>query len=247
MSARVTIEGMSRRIYRRRRSTAITIIGLVIALFLTYQSWSNLGTDSKTTPSEAVLSSSDQPLARESLPKLIVKGRAPKTGYERAKFGSGWETWGDCDTRQRILARDLTEVKLGEDGCTVLSGRLNDPYTGTVMDFKRGSGTSSAVQIDHVVALSDAWQKGAQNWDAAKREALANDDLELLAVDGAANQQKSDGDAATWLPSNKVFRCQYVARQIAVKLKYELWVTQAEYDAMARVLDACPAQRLPAP
>ena len=83
--------------------------------------------------------------------------------------------------------------------------------------------------------------------DAAKREALANDDLELLAVDGAANQQKSDGDAATWLPSNKVFRCQYVARHIAVKLKYELWVTQAEYDAMARVLDACPAQRLPAP
>jgi len=88
-------------------------------------------------------------------------------------------------------------------------------------------------------------KKGAQQLSSKEREQLANDPLELLAVDGLANQQKSDGDAATWLPSNKPFRCQYVARQIAVKQKYKLWVTSAEKDAMNRILAACPDQGLP--
>ena len=100
------------------------------------------------------------------------------------------------------------------------------------------------MQIDHVVALSDAWQKGAQQWDATKRRAFANDPLELLAVDGPTNARKGDGDAATWLPPRKSFRCAYVARQIAVKARYGLWVTQAEHDAMARVLERCPGQRV---
>jgi hypothetical protein len=101
------------------------------------------------------------------------------------------------------------------------------------------------VQIDHVVALSNAWQTGAGLLTPEIRQQLANDPLELLAVDGAANQQKSDGDAATWLPSNKAFRCQYVARQVAVKAKYQLWVTSAEKDAITRVLATCPGQPLP--
>lgn len=188
---------------------------------------------------------SNEELAVSVLAKIEVKGRAPKTGYARSEFGNGWASWKNCDTRQRILARDLTNIKLGDDGCTVVSGDLNDPYSGEVINFIHGSGTSSLVQIDHVVALSDAWQKGAQNLTSQQREAMANDDLELIAVSGTANQQKSDGDAATWLPANKAFRCQYVARQIAVKIKYSLWMTQAERDAIARVLETCPEQRLP--
>lgn len=240
---------MSQRIYRRRRSIAITVIGLIITSLLAYQSLTTQSSnDSKTTETVETLNADlNQPLARDSLLKLVIKGRAAKTGYERSKFGNGWAAWKTCDTRQRILSRDLSGIKFSDDGCTVLSGELNDPYTATTISFERGLGTSSLVQIDHVVALSDAWQKGAQTWDDDKREALANDDLELLAVSGSANQQKSDGDAATWLPKNKAFRCQYIARQIAVKIKYELWVTQAEYDAMNRVLGTCPEQRLPAP
>jgi len=181
------------------------------------------------------------------LEKLIVKDRAPKTGYKRNEFGNGWIKWSKCDTRQKILARDLTDIVLDDDGCTVLSGILNDPYTGNIIEFVRGTGTSNAVQIDHVVALSNAWQTGAQNLDLETRISLANDDLELLAVEGKANQQKSDCDAADWLPPNVAFRCQYVARQIAVKIKYALWVTQNEYDAIKRVLTTCPEQRLPSP
>src|SRR5690606_28202461 len=124
--------------------------------------------------------------------------------------------------------------------CRVLAGVLADPYTAQSISFVRGQGTSELVQIDHVVALSDAWQKGAQQLSADQRATLANDPLNLLAVDGASNAQKSDGDAATWLPKNKSFRCEYVARQIAVKATYGLWVTQAEHDAIDRVLSACP-------
>ena len=78
-------------------------------------------------------------------------------------------------------------------------------------------------------------------------EVFANDPLELLAVDARANRAKGDGDAATWLPPNKSFRCSYVARQVAVKTKYRLWVTQAEKNAIGRVLATCPGQKLPAP
>ena len=183
--------------------------------------------------------------AGQVLGTLAIKGRAPKTGYERDLFGSGWLTVGDCDTRNYILARDLTDETLISPSCKVASGTLQDPYTGKTIQFSRGAETSADVQIDHVVALSDAWQKGAQQLTQAQREALANDPLELLAVDGDANQKKGDGDAATWLPPNKAYRCEYVARQIAVKKKYSLWVTRSEYDAMANILKDCPNQKLP--
>lgn len=187
--------------------------------------------------------------ASEALASLPIKGRAPKTGYSRDQFGPSWSDvdHNGCDTRNDILKRDLTDptYKPGTNGCVVLTGTLDDPYTATQINFQRGQDTSNAVQIDHVVALSDAWQKGAQQLDEETRKNLANDPYNLLAVDGPANQQKSDGDAATWLPANKSFRCEYVARQIGVKQKYGLWVTQAEHDAMSNVLASCPAQTIP--
>ncbi|CAH0273284.1 hypothetical protein SRABI83_03709 [Arthrobacter sp. Bi83] len=181
--------------------------------------------------------------ATELLATLPIKGRAPKTGYDRTQFGQAWADTdhNGCDTRNDILTRDLTATTLkpGTRSCVVLSGTLNDPYTATVIAFQRGVNTSSAVQIDHVVALSDAWQKGAQQLTEAQRTAFANDPLNLLAVSGPENQQKSDGDAATWLPRNTAYRCAYVARQISVKTTYKLWVTRAEHDAMATVLSKC--------
>ncbi len=187
--------------------------------------------------------------ALQVLATLPVKGRAPKTGYSRAEFGPAWADvdHNGCDTRNDVLRRDLKTLALkpGTRGCVVLSGVLNDPYTAAAIKFLRGSATSSAVQIDHVVALSDAWQKGAQQLSAARRLSFANDPLNLLAVDGPANQRKSDGDAATWLPPNRSYRCSYVARQISVKSSYGLWVTRAEHDAMVRVLSDCPGALAP--
>ncbi len=179
---------------------------------------------------------------------IPIKGRAPKTGYSRAEFGPSWTDdvavaggHNGCDTRNDILRRDLqvTAIKPGTRGCVVLTGILQDPYTGRRIDFTRGQRTSSAVQIDHVVALNDAWQKGAQQIGAARRRMLANDPLNLLAVDGPANSQKGAGDAATWLPHDKAFRCRYVALQTHVKGRYRLWMTRAEHDAIARILAGC--------
>lgn len=150
-----------------------------------------------------------------------------------------------CMTRDRILSRDLTDktYKPGST-CRVQSGTLDDPYTGDTIRYVRSTGSN--IDIDHVVALMDAWQKGAQQWSAAKRKMFANDPLDLLAVGAAVNRAKGDGDAATWLPPKKSFRCDFVAIQIAVKRKYGVWVTRAERDAMARVLSTCSNQRLPA-
>lgn len=224
--------------YMLRRVIVVIIIAIGLGAVTTLSSDNWQLEQASPTTSQVSGSAVDQ------LNKLAVKGRAPKTDYSRSQFGSGWATVNGCDTRNVILNRDLTNTAIG-DGCKVLRGTLNDPYTGKQIDFTRGAGTSSDVQIDHVVALSDAWQKGAQQLTAELRQQLANDPLELLAAEGKANQEKSDGDAATWLPSHKPFRCQYVARQIAVKAKYSLWVTQAERDAMLRVLGTCPGQPLP--
>ncbi|PAU67778.1 calcium-binding protein [Bifidobacterium italicum] len=187
--------------------------------------------------------------ALDVLEQLPVKGRAPKTGYSRDQFGPAWSDvdHNGCDTRNDILNRDMSDktYKANTHDCVVATGVLNDPYTGKRINFTRGQDTSTAVQIDHVVALSNAWQTGAQQLSEATRTQFANDPYNLLAVDGPANQQKSDGDAATWLPANKSFRCEYVARQIGVKKKYDLWVTQGEHDAMKNVLSSCPTQQVP--
>jgi len=179
------------------------------------------------------------------LNSLSVKGRAAKTGYTRAQF----PTWSDlnrngCDTRNEILNRDLTKVlfKAGTKDCKVTSGSLLDPYSGKVITF---SSTKSTIDIDHVVALSNAWQTGAAYFDKTKRQLIANDPLNLLAVDFSLNRQKGDGDAATWLPPLKSYRCDYVARQIAVKAKYGLWVTQPEKIAIIKLLEKCEGQKIP--
>lgn len=188
--------------------------------------------------------------ALAALAAIEVKGRAPRTGYDRDLFGSGWldTDRNGCDTRNDVLERDLTgeRFKPGTRNCVVLTGSLLDPYSGRTIAFQRGQDTSSDVQIDHVIALSDAWQKGAQQMSEMQRRQFANDPLNLLAVDGPLNMQKGDGDAATWLPPNKAYRCAYVARQVAVKATYPLWMTQAEKNAIATVLSACPNEPLPA-
>lgn len=193
-------------------------------------------------PSPAVAKNS----ALAAAAALTVKGRAPKTGYTRELFGQAWFdiTRSGCDTRNEILIRDLSDRTMKNE-CKVLEGTLApDPYTGTEIRFVIGG--ASEVDIDHVVAIGDGYQKGAAAWTDGKRVAFANDPLNLLAVSASANRAKGDGDAATWLPPNKAYRCTYVARQIAVKRKYGLWVTAAERDAMMRVLTACPATVLPA-
>ena len=173
-----------------------------------------------------------------SVALLTVKGRAPKTGYTRDQFGPAWQDvdHNGCDTRNDVLRRDLTEVVAtpGTHDCVVTSGVLADPYSGRTITFTRGQDTSSAVQIDHVVALSDAWQKGAQQWDAGRRAALGNDPLNLLAADGPLNAQKGDGDTATWLPPNKAIRCAYAVRFAQVSIKYQLPVTTADKSAMLK-------------
>ena len=179
------------------------------------------------------------------LETLVVKGKAPKTGYSRSSFSH----WRDpdrngCDARNDILRRDLINLvaKEGTDGCKIVSGELNDPYSGTTIQFVLGS---SDVDIDHVVALSHAWQVGAFQWSDTKRLEFANDPMNLLAVSARLNRQKGDADAATWLPPAKSYRCAYVSRQVVVKVKYGLWVTAPEKAQIQKVLQSCPGFTAP--
>ncbi|MBU3645963.1 MAG: HNH endonuclease [Candidatus Nanopelagicaceae bacterium] len=179
----------------------------------------------------------------QTLEQIPVKGRAPKTGYSRSAFGPQWSDIdrNGCDTRNDILKRDLTDIvfRAKTRDCVVETGKLLDPFSNTVIEFVRGERTSMLVQIDHVVSLSNAWQTGIFKAHLKTRTEFANDPLNLLAVKGSLNSQKGDGDAATWLPPNKSFRCNYVALQVKVKAKYGLWVTKSEKETMTRILSSC--------
>ncbi len=218
------------------------LVGIVVVVENSSSTASTIVTSSYPTTSRAVAPES---AALAKLNTLDIKGRAPKTDYDRALFGSPWSDdvtveggHNGCDTRNDILRRDLAGAgfRPGRKACIVLSGTLHDPYTGETILYQRGPGSSSLIQIDHIVPILDAWQKGAQGWDYMTRRNFANDPINLQTTTAAANREKGSGDAATWLPPNKSYRCTYATRIIDVKARYGLWVTQSERDALARVL-----------
>ena len=195
-------------------------------------------------PSPTVTPNYDVP--RRELDALPVKGWDRAQDFDRARFGEPWSDdvnvefgHNGCNTRDDILRRDLADLQVRPGTCFAQSGILHDPYTGATIAFVRGPDTSPAVQIDHVVSLSDAWYKGARLWDDQRRRDFANDPGNLLAVVGQANFDKAFRDAASWLPPNVAFRCAFIARQVEVKTDYQLWVSGREKDAMRQVLRDC--------
>lgn len=227
---------------RRLGAVAVVLIGVVVWVFVNPKSYeTSFIQTSEPEAVEVTENTGTGTLAVEVLELLEVKGRAPKTGYSREEFYSSWPIIDGCSLRQRIIKRDFGETAV-LDGCNVVAGEYDEPYTGEHLVLTKKEEISD-LQIDHIVALSDAWQKGAQYMSEETRHEIATDPLNLLTVDGSANTKKSDGDAATWLPANKKFRCQYVARQVSVKYKYGLWVTEAEKEAILKILDNCPNEK----
>ncbi len=200
----------------------------------------------KPAPTSTVAGAPRYDTARTQLAALPVKRWDRSQDFQRSRFGQAWSDDVDvefghngCNTRDDILRRDLTNVVVRPGTCYVQSGTLHDPYTGTTIEFVRGPNTSDSVEIDHLVSLADAWYKGARLWDPQRRQDFANDPRDLLAVSPKANFDKAFRDAASWLPPNTAFRCDFVARQIDVKTIYGLWVSAKEKQAMGDVLAGC--------
>lgn len=168
---------------------------------------------------------------------LVERGRSASTNYSRDAFGSAWKDVdrNGCDTRNDILGRDFTTAiyKAGTNDCKVIGGTWTDPYSNETYTFTE---QPSEAQIDHVVALSNAWQMGADLWTAEMRTEFANDPLNLIVTVASLNRQKSDSNAASWLPPYKPGRCDFIARQVAVKTKWQLFVTSSEKTAMLGIL-----------
>jgi hypothetical protein len=221
----------------------LVVLGIAVLAWVVLRSDSRPGADETASQSAGTIAF-DQ--ARADLGRLPVKAWDRHSDYSRDRFGKAWSDEvnvefgrNGCNTRDDVLRRDLVNLVVRSGTCFAQRGTLRDPYGGQVIDFVRGPSTSDAVQIDHVVSLSDAWYKGARNWDDQRRRDFANDPRNLLAVAGNANFDKAFRDAASWLPPNVAFRCEFVARQVEVKSAYGLWVSGKEKDAMADVLRDC--------
>lgn len=172
---------------------------------------------------------------------VVLFAPAEVPGYDRScsgghgcVFGPAWSDDVDvdgghngCDTRNDILARDLTqvEVKPGTHSCVVMAGLLADPYSGEQIQFTKAEAT--AVNIDHIFPLSAAWDRGASGWTLARRRDFANDPANLLATSASINKSKSDKMPGDWFPATG--RCVYARQFLKVAKKYDLVVTSGEY------------------
>jgi hypothetical protein len=233
------------RTFRRFRDGLAILIVLAVAAGV---GWLYLRDEARRQP-EAGPSPATTPIydtVRRQMEALPMRGWDRMQDFNRFRFGEPWSDdvnvefgHNGCNTRDDILRRDLVDLQVRPGTCFAQSGVLHDPYTGATIDFVRGPDTSSAVQIDHVVALADAWYKGARSWDDQRRRDFANDPRNLLAVAGQVNFDKAFRDAASWLPPNAAFRCAFVARQVEVKTDYQLWLSGKEKDAMRQVLRDC--------
>ncbi|MFE3494287.1 HNH endonuclease family protein [Streptomyces sp. NPDC059175] len=189
----------------------------------------------------AITSTADTARARTLIGQVATKGRGPKTGYTRDRFGYAWMDTADgvplarngCDTRNDLIRRDGQDLRFREGSdCVVIAMTLHDPYTGTTIEWRKQK--AAEVQIDHVVPLSYSWQMGSSRWPGTKRRQFANDVLNLIPVEGRANAAKGDSGPASWLPPDKRIRCAYAVRFAQVAVKYDLPVTAPDKQMMLR-------------
>lgn len=213
----------------------LALTGALIVRFADPSGPSSAPTSPVTTPQPSAQQ------ARDLLATISVRGRAPRTGYRRDRFGPGWASVGGCDLRNRTLARDLTAVTFrpGTHDCVVETGVLADPYSGLTLQFRRGRYTSTLVEIDHRYPLALAWQQGAQQWPAERRAAFANDPANLQAVSARANESKGASGPGSWLPPNRGHRCAYVIAFVQVTARWQLSLNPGDHDAAERVLARC--------
>ncbi|WP_460775033.1 HNH endonuclease family protein [Microbacterium sp. GXF7504] len=227
-----TVRRLRRRILLLAITAAIAVVAGVL-LGWVRSAWPGIG-----APTDAV------ELARAL---ALVDEHAAVPDYRREAFGDAWTDidGNGCAQRQDVLARDLTGIT--RDGCVVLTGVLDDPYTGETVEFRHdrvaspGEPGSTAVQIDHVVSLAAAWRGGAHAWTDAERLRFANTLDHLLAVDGAANQGKGSKGPGAWLPPDPSYRCDYADRYTRIAADWDLAVTRDDRAALVGVLTACGA------
>lgn len=231
---------------------AILVIGGIVTIGAAVKSSpsSSVGANPLHNPSGfsaglARVPSSELSRARALIRKVKVAEPAPGRSYNRSAFGTAWTDdsdapWAhdDCPTREQVLQRDMPDEafrsKPGDSlRCVVASGTLSDPYTGRKIVFTKER--PQAVQVDHVIALSEAWQQGAWNWSRRQRVEYANDPLVLLAVDGPANVQKSDHGPAEWLPPNHGVWCALAVRRAQIELRFHLPATRLDKHTMMEV------------
>lgn len=201
---------------------------------------SPLGNISGTLPGLApIISDTEKSEARGLIKRLRVKGFGSNTGYARTRYGENWAdsavgvpyARNGCRTRDDLLARDGQNVKYrAGSSCEVVSMELTDPYTGRLIHWHKDN--ADAVQVDHVVPLNYGWRMGAPRWAMTKRIDFANDPLNLLPVDGDANEEKDAAGPSSWLPPRRGIRCAYVTRFAQVALKYDVPVTSADKKIM---------------
>lgn len=204
-----------------RRHVLTLLGGLAVALGLV------------AVPSAAHAESYSAPLAT-AIADLPMAAEV-RTGYDRTLFRHWVDADGDgCSTRNEVLISEADDPVAVGASCALSGGRWYSYYDGVSQT------SASALDIDHMVPLAEAWDSGARSWSAATRQAYANDlgdSRSLVGVTAGENRSKGDHDLATWLPERE--QCRYLREFVAVKLRWRLSVDSAERSAMTSLAGSC--------
>lgn len=194
-----------------------------------------------TTHAEAT-AHAPAPLLREAIATLPVAAE-DRTGYKRSSFRHWIDADRDgCSTRDEALLEEAVTAPEVEPGCKIVGGRWYSYYDDTIVE------QASALDVDHLVPLAEAWDSGASTWTPQQRQDYANDltsPHHLVAVTARSNRSKADKDPAAWLPPYTPARCRYVTEWTAVKVRWALTIDTAERDALAAIAADCPNVPLP--
>ncbi|WP_326593835.1 HNH endonuclease family protein [Streptomyces sp. NBC_01294] len=172
--------------------------------------------------------------ARSYLATVTPKAEGSTSGYNRDLFPHWSTVSGSCNTRETVLKRD--GVNVGQDSaCAAVSGSWYSEYDGATWT------AASDLDIDHVVALAEAWRSGASSWTTTKRQQFANDLTrpQLIAVTDNVNQAKGDLDPGKWLPPRTAYRCAYARMWVHVKQHWGLSMDSGEKTALVNILNGC--------
>ncbi|MFJ8232792.1 HNH endonuclease family protein [Streptomyces sp. NPDC094448] len=208
----------------------------------------------ETGPAPAAGPAADRPAgapgaAAETVPILTaVAGLSvadeSRAGYNRDLFkhwNAGLNPSDGCNTRNEVLIAEAVTAPTVGARCALTGGQWWSYYDDTYVT------PASALDIDHMVPLAEAWDSGATAWTAARREAYANDQGQsssLVAVTAKSNRAKGDQDPAQWLPPAADALCHYTSDWLATKLRWRLSIDGAEQKALYRLAAGCQGDQV---
>ncbi len=224
-----------------KKATVITGVAVATAVGLGgYGVGVSLSDSLRDTPENYTVTEQDLGVLEEKVSSLKVRRNEKSIPeYSRDSLPTDWKDLdgNGCNTREDILKKYTSEYTGRFDGCKIKSGKFYDYYNGKFLRYDKSVDTGGGIQIDHIVAIGNAWISGGYKWGKDEWISYINDEEVLIPTSSKTNREKSDKDITEWKPANNSYLCTYAEKQVEIKDKYKLTVTEKEKAELKSILN----------